>query len=268
MREERRLCFDDDDPWLPPLLFQAFLRALANCKESKSAFEHQQALFLLTEKLKTIMVCHYDGRRAQELIETAYEVLEDLGFEHSLACTLPAQALADWDLDAAEAWLALADPEAPELELDNDYRRIRGRLLLARERYEEVLDLVGRSRVEIPVEQPQVPAIHALRIAALWQLSRKDEAEKALVQMLAIIDDDDKEAARELYDGDALWEPVKETWDRMDEWEPPRTSGYSPLLIVVTLVGLGSVLVVVCGGVLLSMAQVAMSFLQSMAPSP
>lgn len=112
-----------------------------------------------------------DPLQARAVLETSLDLVQDAGLHHLVRCRLASEAVRERDFAAARGWLDECDPAPEVLELDSAYREARARLHVAERKFNEVLDVLGRRRDDVPID-PSVDfdasllRIHALELSA------------------------------------------------------------------------------------------------------
>lgn len=206
-----------DKAFLPAAL-SAFRMAVDRCEASGCAFDDQQAVYWLASQIRSASIQQGMHDRAQAVLTTAYDLLEDPGFLQMTACMLAMTALRSGDLAGAEKWLGVCEPRPALLELDTEYRWSQGALLLAQGKWQEALNIVGEHYGDIPYEPPSVFTFNSVRVAALEQLGRKGEAEREMQTLLKIAKSKwnaDHRLLAKMYQGAKHWEPASKVLQRV-----------------------------------------------------
>ncbi|MBX3269789.1 MAG: hypothetical protein KF729_05990 [Sandaracinaceae bacterium] len=126
--------------------------------------------------LTVMLTPHFEERHRRAALETAVELLPDAGHRHVLRCMLAREAARAGDFAAAEAWLAPVNPRPTDLAEDTAYRLAKATLASARRAYREVVEVLGFTREDVPLENRSEVACWILRLDALEHLGRQKDA--------------------------------------------------------------------------------------------
>lgn len=142
-------------------------------------FPLSERLFHLTVLL-TVAV---DSRAQRALLETAIELLPDDGHRHILRCMMARLAARAADLPAASEWLAPCNTRALDLAMDSAYRHAAATIAAVAGDHEQVLALLGAQRGDVPLAERDELGCGLLRVHALEERGRLDEAVIALLEI-------------------------------------------------------------------------------------
>ncbi len=129
-------------------VFQATRQELKNT-QSPEASERLYALTLVVTNTLTRLA---DSARVRSLLETTLDVVVLERHRNSLRAMLSRHAAREGDLDSAEQWLAGCDPRSDEISSDSDYRVSRAFIDTLRGRPDAVLEVLGRSDADVPID--------------------------------------------------------------------------------------------------------------------
>jgi hypothetical protein len=209
-----------------PIALTSFKLSLERCAASPGRPELERNVYWLARKLKNSCVRRNETLRAKAVLETALDAVVDPGFRQLLLCALVDMARNEDDLDRAEALLADCDPRPQFLDLDTEYRTTLGMLLMRRERWAELLELVGPRSGEIPCEPSSIAVFHSLRIAALEESGRGFDADFEMDDLLCalwnVAPPSPAEVRRGFDGGQSLLDNMYADDQRRPHWAPAR----------------------------------------------
>jgi hypothetical protein len=124
---------------------------------------------------------------SRAVLETSLDVLSDAGHRHIVRCRLATEAVMEGEFEAGAGWLAECDPATEVLELDSTFREAAARVHVAREDWDAVLSVVGRTSDDIPVHPLHYSDVAGMRVHCLERLGAAGEATS---QLLVLCDHD------------------------------------------------------------------------------
>jgi hypothetical protein len=126
-----------------------------------------------------------DERVNRAVCEGALEAMSLPRHQQSLLGHLGRGAAREGDLRSADDWLGRCDPASEELSTDSAYRVSRATLETARGDFSGVLELLGASFEEMPIEDSMDVVAVVLRANALERSGRLDEAKAELTKFMS-----------------------------------------------------------------------------------
>ncbi len=199
--------------------------------------ENQHRFFFLTFHLNSCLFYLNDRTARRATLETAWETLPDVGHKHIVATQLVRASAIDGE--AAEKWLALADPEPELLWFDTEYRLARCAILEHREGWHDILRLVGQEPGDVPIHHGSLAAVACTRVAAYERLGQPDRAEATMRELLA--NQPQPGWVRSQFSGrreDEMWPLKKSLWQVYGRVESGARSAPTIRLSFVVIVGI------------------------------
>lgn len=137
--------------------------------------------------LTVVLRNSYDGdeRMLRALAEGAVEAMPLPRHRQQLIGHIVRGAARAHDFEAAEEWLALCDPASEELATDSAYRVSRAMLDTARGDFARVIETLGATFEEVPVEDSIDPIAVVLRANALERSGRVEDAKAELAKFMS-----------------------------------------------------------------------------------
>ncbi|UJR84953.1 hypothetical protein [Sandaracinus amylolyticus] len=155
--------------------WQALRRAVVAAPHDLSSAD---ALYVLT--LGLVGLPDEDPARARARLETAREILPMPRHQGGLACSLARIAAREDEVDAAQEWLALVDPQTDDLETDSGRRFALALIATTTNDFAKVLAVLGSTSREIPLHLATQATCAVLRANALERSGRIEEAVASL----------------------------------------------------------------------------------------
>ena len=153
---------------------------------AEPSFDHQRLLWWCATMLNQGYGMHDKQLERRAVLERAIEEIADSGFRHMLFVNLAGAAARFGQLGAAREWIAKCDPEPEDIMLDSGYRIGLASVLVRAGELDQILDLVGARRGDVP-EAHQYRLMFALyRIHAY---EARGEGGEALTAASAIASD-------------------------------------------------------------------------------
>jgi len=123
-------------------------------------------------------------RKARGLLEGALEVLMLPRHKQVMRCYLARRAARADQFDAAEEWLAGCDPHSEDIEMDSSYRVTRGYIDTGRGNGAAVLQTLGGTFEEIPIQDALDGVATVLRANAWEKTGQIESAQAVLSQFM------------------------------------------------------------------------------------
>jgi hypothetical protein len=159
-------------------LFGATRRHLA---AASADFATAERLVWLTLVLRNSLT---DERTIRALVEGALEVLMLPRHRQQMLGHLTRGAVKEQDFESARQWLELCDPASEELQTDSAYRISKALLDTGRGDFHAVLETLGATEEEVPVDDAMDPIAVTLRANAWERLGRLDAAQTELTKFM------------------------------------------------------------------------------------
>jgi len=163
------------------MIFAATCQHLATQPADIAAAER---LVWLVAVLANTLLETGDTAGIRAITEAAMEVLMLPRHRQQMRARLAILAARANDLDSAEAWLAGCDPGSEDLQTDSAYRVARAMADTAARRPERVLEVLGASEQEVPIEDARDPSATVLRAHAFEQRGELDKARALLARFM------------------------------------------------------------------------------------
>ncbi|MBZ0119331.1 MAG: hypothetical protein K8H88_20235 [Sandaracinaceae bacterium] len=140
-----------------------------------------ERLVWLTMMLRNTLT---DERAIRALVEGALEVLMLPRHRQSMLGHLARGAAKEHDLGSAGEWLERCDPSSEDLQADSAYRVSRALYETARGDFTMVLEVLGATEEEVPIDDSMDPIAVVLRANAWERVGRVDAAQNELTKFM------------------------------------------------------------------------------------
>lgn len=125
-----------------------------------------------------------DARAVRALLEGALEVLMLPRHRQQMLGDLSRDATKEGDRESARGWLERCDPASEDLQADSAYRVARAFLATAQRDFSAVLEVLGATEEEVPIDDAMDPLAVVLRANAWERLGRVDAAQNELIKLM------------------------------------------------------------------------------------
>jgi hypothetical protein len=125
-----------------------------------------------------------EPRAIRALLEGALEVLMLPRHRQQILGDLSRDATKEGDLASARGWLERCDPASEDLQADSAYRVSRAFLATAQRDFTSVLEVLGATEEEVPIDDSMDPLAVVLRANAWERLGRVDAAQNELTKLM------------------------------------------------------------------------------------
>ena len=144
-----------------------------------------EAVYFLAMALSGMFGDQKDAPRQRAVLESSLEALRLPRHRQALRCMLSRLASRSGDPQAAEHWLGPCDPASDDIEMDTPYRYSRAVIATARQDWQGVVQVLGRSTNDVPMLQAVETTCVAFRANALEKLGDVQGATAVLSQHMS-----------------------------------------------------------------------------------
>lgn len=145
-------------------------------RQTPGSYEAAERLIFLAMVLAQHFHLRGDKLRQRALLEGALDASSIPRHRQIMRGFLARAAVRCGDLQAAEAWLKPCDPLADDLQMDSAYRLSRAFLDTAYGNFPRVIEVLGRTESDVPIEDASDDICAVLRANAWEKLGQPDHA--------------------------------------------------------------------------------------------
>jgi hypothetical protein len=135
---------------------------------SPKSYEAAERLLFLTMMLSSKFGEQNDFARQRAMFESALDAFSLPRHRQTMRCYLARAAAKMGDMAGAEEWLRPCDARSDDLESDSEYRFSRAMIDTFRGNYQQVLQVLGPSNAEVPI-QDAMDDVCAMFRANAWE---------------------------------------------------------------------------------------------------